>query len=65
MQNVTPFPKQTIITKQQKVKKKPNKSQPFSYIKLTFAVVVGNFIAIASLMAVFFIYLSMMRPIID
>ena len=65
MQNVSPFPIQTIITKQQKVKKKPNKSQPFSYIKLTFAVVVGNFIAIASLIAMFFIYLSMMRSIID
>ena len=65
MQNVTPFPKQTIITKQQKVKKKPNKPQSFSYIKLTFAVVAGNFIAIASLMAVFFIYLSMMSPVID
>ena len=65
MQNVSPFPIQTIITKQQKVKKKPNQLQPFSYIKLTLAVVVGNFIAIASLMAMFFIYLSMMRSIID
>ena len=65
MQNVTPFPKQTIVTKQQKVKKKANKSQPFSYIKLTFAVVVGNFIAIASLMTLFFIYLSMLSPVID
>ena len=65
MQNVTPFPIQTIITKQQKVKKKSNKPQPLSYIKLTLAVVVGNFIAIASLMAVFFIYLSMMSPVID
>ena len=65
MQNVTPFPKQTIITKQQKVKKKPNQLQPFSYIKLTLAVVVGNFIAIASLMAVFFIYLSMLSPVVD
>ena len=59
MQNVTPFPKQTSVTKQQKIKKKTNKPQPFSYIKLTLAVVAGNFIAIASLMAVFFIYLSM------
>ena len=65
MQNVTPFPIQTIITKQQKVKKKPNKSQPFSYIKLTFAVVVGNFIAIASLMTMYFIFLSMINPIVD
>ena len=65
MQNVTPFPKQTIITKQQKVKKKSNKPQPLSYIKLTFAVVVGNFIAIASLMAIFFIYLSMLSPVVD
>jgi len=65
MQNVTPFPIQTIITKQQKVKKKSNKPQPLSYIKLTLAVVVGNFIAIACLMAMFFIYLSMMRSIID
>ena len=65
MQNVTPFPKQTIITKKQKVKKKPNKPKPFNYIKLTFAVVIGNFIAIASIMAVFFIYLSMMSPVID
>ena len=65
MQNVTPFPIQTIITKQQKVKKKPNQPQSFSYIKLTLAVVVGNFIAIASLMAVFFIYLSMLSPVVD
>ena len=65
MQNVTPFPKQTIVNKQQKVKKKPNKPQPFSYIKLTLAVVVGNFIAIACLMAMFIIYLSMMSPVID
>ena len=65
MQNVTPFPIQTIITKQQKVKKKSNQSQPLSYIKLTLAVVVGNFIAIASLMAVFFIYLSMLSPVVD
>ena len=65
MQNVTPFPIQTIITKQQKVKKKSNQPQPLSYIKLTLAVVVGNFIAIASLMAIFFIYLSMMSPVID
>ena len=65
MQNVTPFPIQTIITKQQKVKKKSNKPQPLSYIKLTLAVVVGNFIAIASLMAIFFIYLSMLSPVVD
>ena len=58
MQNVTPFPLQTIITKKQKEKKKPNQPQPFSYIKLTFAVVVGNFIAIAFLMTLFFIYFS-------
>ena len=65
MQNVTPFPIQTIITKQQKVKKKSNQPQPLSYIKLTLAVVAGNFIAIASLMAVFFIYLSMLSPVVD
>ena len=65
MQNVTPFPVQTIITKKQKVKKKSNQPQPLSYIKLTLAVVVGNFIAIASLMAIFFIYLSMLSPVVD
>ena len=65
MQNVTPFPIQTIITKKQKVKKQPNKTQPLSYIKFTLAVVVGNFIAIASLIVMFFIYLSMMSPVID
>tara|TARA_B110000438_G_C15246593_1_gene407958 strand:+ start:293 stop:490 length:198 start_codon:yes stop_codon:yes gene_type:complete len=65
MQNVTPFPIQTIINKQQKVKKKSNQPQPLSYIKLTLAVVVGNFIAIASLMAIFFIYLSMLSPVVD
>ena len=65
MQNVTPFPKQTIITKQQKVKKKPKQPQSFSYVKLTLAVVVGNFIAIASLMAMFYIFLSMMNSIVD
>ena len=63
MKNVMPFPLQTNIAKQKE--EKPKRQQSFSYIKLTFAVVVGNFIAIASLMAVFFIYLSMMRPIID
>lgn len=65
MQNVSSFPIQTIITKQQKVKKKPNQPQPFNYIKLTLAIVVGNFIAIAILMTLFFIYFSMMSPIID
>ena len=65
MQNVTPFPIQTTITKQQKVKKKHNQPQPFSYIKLTLAVVVGNFIAIAGLMTLFFIYFSMMSPVVD
>ena len=65
MQNVTPFPLQTIITKKQKEKKKPNQPQPFSYIKLTFAVVVGNFIAIACLMTLFLIYFSMMSPVVD
>ena len=65
MKNVTPFPIQTIITKQQKVKKKPNQPQSFNYIKLTLAVVVGNFIAIAGLMAMFYIFLSMMSSIVD
>ena len=62
---MTPFPIQTIITKQQKVKKKPNQPQPFSYIKMTLAIVVGNFIAVAGLFVMFLIFLNMTSSIID
>ena len=65
MQNVTPFPKQTIITKQQKVKKKPNKLQPFSYIKMTIAIVIGNIITLLGLFLVFLIFLNLTSSIID
>ena len=39
MQNVTPFPIKTTITKQQTEKEKSNQQQSFSYIKMTIAVV--------------------------
>ena len=35
MQNVTPFPIKTTITKQQTEKEKPNQPQSFSYIKMS------------------------------
>ena len=65
MQNVTPFPIQTIITKQQKVKKKLNQTQPFSYIKVTLAVVIGNGIVLAGLFGMFLLYLSTVTPFVD
>ena len=58
MQNVTPFPIKTSIAKQHTKKEKPNQPQPFSYIKMTLAVVVGNFIAVGGLFVMFLIFLN-------
>ena len=58
MENVTPFPKKTTITKQRVKKQKPNQPQPFSYIKMTLAVVVGNGIVLAGLFVMFLLYLN-------
>ena len=58
MQNVTPFPIKTTITKQKVKKEKPNQPQQFSYIKMTVVVVVGNVIAVAGLFVMFLIFLN-------
>ncbi len=58
MQNVTPFPIKTTITKQKVKKEKPNQPQPFSYIKMTLAVVVGNVIVVAGLFVMLLIFLN-------
>ena len=65
MQNVTPFPIKTTISKPHTKKEKPNQTQPFSYIKMTIAVVVGNVIAVAGLFVMFLIFLNMTSSIID
>ena len=62
MKNVMPFPLQTNIAKQ---KEEKPKQQPFSYIKMTVAVVVGNVIAVAGLFVMFLIFLNMTSSIID
>ena len=58
MQNVTPFPIKTTLTKPHEEKEKPNQPQQFSYIKMTLAVVVGNVIAVAGLFVMFLIFLN-------
>ena len=65
MQNVTPFPIKTTITKPHEEKEKPNPPQQFSYIKMTLAVVVGNGIVLAGLFGMFLIYLSTVTPFVD
>ena len=65
MQNVTPFPIKTTITKQQTKKEKPNQPQPFSYIKMTLAVVIGNCIVVAGLFLMFLLYLNTITPFVD
>ncbi len=57
-----PFPLQTNIAKQ---KEEKPKQQPFSYIKMTIAVVVGNVIAVAGLFVMFLIFLNMTSSMID
>ena len=58
MQNVSPFPKKFSVIKQHEKKEKPNQPQPFSYIKMTLAVVVGNGIVLAGLFVMFLFYLN-------
>ena len=65
MQNVTPFPIKTTITKQKVKKEKPNQPQQFSYIKMTLAVVIGNGIVLAVLFGMFLLYLSTVTPFVD
>ena len=65
MQNVSPFPIKTIITKQHEEKEKSNQPQPFSYIKMTLAVVIGNGIILAGLFGMFLLYLSTVTPFVD
>ncbi len=65
MQNVTPFPIKTTITKQKVKKEKPNQPQQFSYIKMTLAVVIGNGIVLAGLFGMFLLYLSTVTPFVD
>ena len=58
MQNVTPFPIKTTLTKPHEEKDKSNQPQQFSYIKMTLAVVVGNVIVVAGLFVMFLIFLN-------
>ena len=58
MQNVTPFPQKKNIVKQPIKKETFNQAQPFSYIKMTLAVVVGNGIVLAGLFCIFLLYLN-------
>ena len=65
MQNVSPFPKKFSVIKQQEQNEKPNLPQPFSYIKMTLAVVIGNGIVLAGLFGMFLLYLSTVMPFVD
>ena len=65
MQNVTPFPIKTTLTKPHEEKEKPNQPQQFSYIKMTLAVVVGNGIVLAALFVMFLLYLNTVTPFVD
>ena len=58
MQNVSPFPIKTNVTKPQEKKEKLNQPQQFSYIKMTLAVVIGNGIVLAGLFGMFLLYLN-------
>ena len=58
MQNVSPFPIKTNVTKPHEEKEIPNQPQPFSYIKMTLAVVVGNGIVLTGLFCMFLLYLN-------
>ena len=58
MQNVTPFPIKTTLTKPHEKKDKSNQPQQFSYIKMTLAVVVGNVIVVAGLFVMLLIFLN-------
>ena len=61
MQNVSPFPIKTTLTKPHEEKEKSNQPQPFSYIKMTLAVVIGNGIVLAGLFLMFFLFLNTVR----
>jgi len=67
MQNVSPFPIKTNLTKQYEEKDKPNNHQPqqFSYVKMTLAVVIGNGIVLAGLFLMFLLYLNTVTPFVD
>jgi hypothetical protein len=65
MQNVSPFPKKFSVINQQEQNEKPNLPQPFSYIKMTLAVVIGNGIVLAGLFGMFLLYLSTVTPFVD
>ena len=65
MQNVSPFPIKTNVTKPHEEKEIPNQPQPFSYIKMTLAVVIGNGIVLAGLFGMFLLYLSTVTPFVD
>ena len=58
MQNVSPFPKKFSVIKQHEKNEKPNQPQPFSYIKMTLAVVIGNGIVLTGLFGMFLLYLN-------
>ena len=61
MQNVSPFPIKTNVTKPHEEKEIPNQPQPFSYIKMTLAIVIGNGTVIAGLFWMFLLFLNTVR----
>jgi len=65
MQNVSPFPIKTNVTKTHEEKKIPNQAPQFSYIKMTLAVVIGNGIVLAGLFGMFLLYLTTSTPFVD
>ena len=61
MQNVSPFPIKTTLTKPHEEKEKPNQPQQFSYIKMTLVIVIGNGIVVAGLFWMFLLFLNTVR----
>ena len=59
------IPKPMSKKKKAAIKEKPNQPQPFSYIKMTLAVVIGNGIVLAVLFGMFLLYLSTVTPFVD
>ena len=65
MQNVSPFPIKTTLTKTLEENDKHNPPQQFSYVKMTLAVVIGNAIVLAGLFVMFLLYLNTVIPFVD
>ena len=59
------IPKPMSEKKKAAIKEKSNQPQPFSYIKMTLAVVIGNGIVLAGLFGMFLLDLSTVTPFVD